>query len=327
MGLAAGRTTTQGPPLPTGPTQPVTAAPAPAGGGGDPHALIQQWQASHPYGSPGSTVQDLNAFLQSQGIQTQIPTHAGGVLSTDKIVLPDQSVIDVSNDNGWQWSPDGYWVDGQPSATPNVVTQAPGGGGGLSGLGLAGPLGNGLNGVPGAGDLNQYLPLPTGLTLANDPGYQARLKLGTDAIQNAAAAKGSLLSGKTLADLSDYGQTQASNEYGAAFDRALNSQNAVFGRNFNLANLGLNAAGDLSSAYGTNAANQSGLVTNQSTANAANTINQGNSVAQSASDIAKAAMSNYYAGKFQTPPPGVTPQQPTPVGTRPTPFVAPMPVY
>lgn len=288
------------------------------GSGTDPQALIQQWQQSHPYGSAGSSIQDLNAFLQAHGVQSQIPTHAGGTqLSTDKIVLPDQSVIDVSNDNGWQWSPDGYWVNGQASSTPGVVTQAPQSGG----MGLAGPLGNGFNGVPGAGDLNQYLPLPTGLTEANDPGYEARLKLGTDAIQNSAAAKGTLLSGKTLADLNDYAQTQASNEFSNAFERARETQGDVFGRNFSLASLGLQGAGGIAAATGTNASNQSSLVTNQANANAANTINQGNSTAQAISDATQSALGAYYKQKFGTPPPAAV------GGARPTPMLPPSQTY
>lgn len=61
---------------------------------------------------------------------------------------------------------------------------------------------------------------PDGLTDSNDPGWKQRMKLGTDAIQRGAAARGTLLSGGTLKSLMDYGQTFASNEYGAVDARA-----------------------------------------------------------------------------------------------------------
>lgn len=60
-----------------------------------------------------------------------------------------------------------------------------------------------------------------------DPGYQFRLKQGTEALENAAAARGSQLSGNQLKAITDYGQNLASQEYGRAFDR--NMQERRFG--------------------------------------------------------------------------------------------------
>jgi hypothetical protein len=268
-------------------TSPGGIATQPLGNQGDPVAFIRQWQATHPASTDAPA--QIAAALKAAGFNAS-PYMYGSTPSGNEISLNGQKFKVISGEN---------------SGTPGWYTGGDDSGGGAAGggaPGMAGPLGNGLNGIPGGGDLNQYLPLPTGLTLENDPGYQARLKLGTDAIQNSAAAKGTLLSGKTLADLSDYGQTQASNEYGAAFERARESQGDVFGRNYSLANLGLQGANDLSNVYGTNAANQNGLVTNQANVNAANTINQGNSTAQSLADLAKAGLSAYYANKFKTPP-------------------------
>lgn len=62
---------------------------------------------------------------------------------------------------------------------------------------------------------------PTGLTEQNDPGYQARLQLGTDALQKSAAARGSVLTGATGKALDSYAQDYASNEYGNVYNRAL----------------------------------------------------------------------------------------------------------
>jgi hypothetical protein len=67
---------------------------------------------------------------------------------------------------------------------------------------------------------------PTGLDEQNDPGYQARLQLGTDAIQKSAAARGSVVTGGTAKALDTYGQDYASNEYGNVYNRALNTFNS-----------------------------------------------------------------------------------------------------
>lgn len=257
-----------------------------AANGGSAEDFIRQYQATHP--ASANAPQEIIAALKAAGFNAS-PYMYGSTPSGNEISLNGQKYKVISGEGGSNpsWYAAGSYDGG---GTPS------------GGAPLAGPLGNGFNGVPGAGDLNQYLPLPTGLTEANDPGYQARLKLGADAIQNSAAAKGTLLSGKTLADLNDYAQTQASNEYGNAFERARETQGDVFGRNFSLAGLGLQGATNLSSAYGSNAQNNSTLLTNQANANAANTINQGNSTASSLADLAKAGLSAYYANKFKTPP-------------------------
>lgn len=62
---------------------------------------------------------------------------------------------------------------------------------------------------------------PTGLTEQNDPGYQARLNLGEQALQRSAAAQGTLLTGGTLRDINSFAQDYASNEYGNVYNRAL----------------------------------------------------------------------------------------------------------
>lgn len=69
----------------------------------------------------------------------------------------------------------------------------------------------------------QSFTAPTGLTEQNDPGYQARLQLGTDTLQKSAAARGSVLTGGTAKALDTYAQDYASNEYGNVYNRALNT--------------------------------------------------------------------------------------------------------
>lgn len=63
---------------------------------------------------------------------------------------------------------------------------------------------------------------PTDITEQNDPGYQARLKLGNQAIERSAAARGGVLSGGTARALNQYSQDYASNEYSNVYGRAFN---------------------------------------------------------------------------------------------------------
>jgi len=110
-----------------------------------------------------------------------------------------------------------------------------------------------------------HFTAPDALTEQNDPGYKARLALGTDAIQRSAAARGGVLTGGTAKALDTYGQDYASNEYGNVYNRALtgfqtgynqynNDQNNIFNRLSALAGGGQTASGQLASA-GQSAAN------------------------------------------------------------------------
>jgi hypothetical protein len=55
--------------------------------------------------------------------------------------------------------------------------------------------------------------------LQRDPGYQVRMTEGLKALENSAAARGNLLSGNTLKDITRFGQDYASNEFGNAYNR------------------------------------------------------------------------------------------------------------
>lgn len=106
-------------------------------------------------------------------------------------------------------------------------------------------------GKRGYGDLQPYRDMGTrqlgeieGM-LANpavsdyvDPGMDFRMKAGTNAINNSAAARGTSLSGDTLRALTEYGQNMGSQEYGNAFNRWMGVGNFRQG----LANQGQNAA-------------------------------------------------------------------------------------
>lgn len=78
-----------------------------------------------------------------------------------------------------------------------------------------------------------------------DPGYQFRMGEGSRAVENSAAARGGLLSGRTLKELSRYGQGFASNEYTNAYNRFNTDQSNRFNRLSSVAGLGQTAAGTI----------------------------------------------------------------------------------
>ncbi len=140
----------------------------------------------------------------------------------------------------------------------------------------------------------QTFQAPTGLTEQNDPGYQARLQLGTDTLQHSAAARGSVLTGGTAKALDTYAQDYASNEYGNVYNRALGqyqqnyniyqqNQANQYNRLASLAGVGQTAANTLSGA-GQQAANNAGNLL----------VESGNAQASGINNAAAARASGYY---------------------------------
>lgn len=118
----------------------------------------------------------------------------------------------------------------------------------------------------------QTFTAPTGLTEQNDPGYQARLQLGQDAIQRSAAASGGVVTGGTAQALNNEAQDYASNEYGNVYNRALNTfdtnynayntnQSNQFNRLAGVASSGQAAAGTAATLGQNSAANQASTIT------------------------------------------------------------------
>lgn len=70
----------------------------------------------------------------------------------------------------------------------------------------------------------------TAPTITDDPGYQFRLEQGQKALERNLAAQGKYLSGAALKELTEYGQGMASQEYGAAYQRALGENQLAYGR-------------------------------------------------------------------------------------------------
>lgn len=83
-------------------------------------------------------------------------------------------------------------------------------------LSLGSSSANNLQGL-----LNQGFQAPTFQQAQNNPGYQFTLSQGTNAIDQNAAANGTLLSGNTGVALQNYGQGLASTDYQQVYNNAL----------------------------------------------------------------------------------------------------------
>lgn len=114
-----------------------------------------------------------------------------------------------------------------------------------------------------------------------DPSYKFRLNEGVNAIDASAASRGKLLSGAQDKALQNYGQNMASQEYGNAYNRALQNYNTNANTNLNIANIGRGAAGQTQNAMqnyanaNTNTQMQLGQAQAQGYNNMANTLNTG----------------------------------------------------
>lgn len=167
-----------------------------------------------------------------------------------KIAIPGGQIVDVIHGahagGGGAWQ----WLTG-PSGPSGGQGQAGGFSGGFGSLG-------GL--MNGGTDYAARLP-----ALEKTPGFQFRMNQGVQALDRSAAAKGTLLTGGHLKDLTEFGQGLASTEYGNEF-----------GRMFGLAGLGQQAAGALGQ-YGTSyGSNLTDLTTGTGNARANAAIGQGN---------------------------------------------------
>ncbi len=109
-----------------------------------------------------------------------------------------------------------------------------------------------------------------------DPAYQFNLEQGQQALERSAAARGTLMSGGTLKDLTNYSQGAASNEYSNAYNRFMNNQNTQFNRLSSLSSLGQNAAANVGNNGAAAAASIGNTVTSGANAQAAAQIAGGN---------------------------------------------------
>jgi hypothetical protein len=111
------------------------------------------------------------------------------------------------------------------------------------------------------------------------PSYQFRQQEGVNSLDMSASSRGKLLSGAQDKAITNYGQNLASEEYGNAYNQALQNYNTNQNTQLNIANIGRGAAGQTQSAIQSNS---------QGVSNAL--LQNGNNQAQ-----AQYAMGNAYA--------------------------------
>lgn len=182
----------------------------------------------------------------------------------DKLVLPDGRTIDTIVGAGGTNPSWGWMVEGAHGAT-------------------SGAVGGAMAGAMAPGSFGSLLARPMdGRPLTDDPGFQFRLQEGQKAIERSAASKGTLLTGKTLKDLTRWGQDYASNEYQNAWNRDYTHQNSVFDRLYRTSALGLQGtthAQQLASGYANNISNgQIGIGNVQAGATQANANANANTI-------------------------------------------------
>ena len=102
-----------------------------------------------------------------------------------------------------------------------------------------------------------------------DPGYQFRQTEANKALERSAAARGGLFSGGTGRSLSRLNQDMASQEYGAAYNRAHTSHNDQLNRLASMAGIGQNTAANLSQAGQNYSGNMSNIYGQAANAQAA----------------------------------------------------------
>lgn len=78
-----------------------------------------------------------------------------------------------------------------------------------------------------------------------DPGYQFRMAEGQKAIERSAAARGGLMGGRSLKDISRFGQDFASNEFTNAYNRFNNDRDQRFNKLSSLAGVGQSSASQI----------------------------------------------------------------------------------
>lgn len=119
-----------------------------------------------------------------------------------------------------------------------------------------------------------------------DPGYDFRRDQGMDTVEAGAAARGGLLSGGALKELTRYGQGFASNEYQNAYNRWNNDITNRFNRLSGIAGTGQTATRDVASAGADNARTVGDLMTSGASARASGYTGVANSVNSGVSNLA-----------------------------------------
>lgn len=111
-----------------------------------------------------------------------------------------------------------------------------------------------------------------------DPGYQFNLSQGLGAVQSSAAAQGHMLSSGELGNASNYAQSMASNEFGNAYNRYMNTNQQTYNKLMGLVQVGQAGASNTNAAAMNTANNVSANQTAAGNASAAGTIGSANAI-------------------------------------------------
>jgi hypothetical protein len=195
-------------------------------------AYIRQRQRELPPTS--ASLQQIVKELRAGGWNVQVPTHAGGTLASDDKISVNGQMFDLITG-----------VDGpSPSWGFADVTNGGGSGGSLSSMAAPPPAFVPYD-APPAFDFHDFtygeFQAPDPEQVKADPSYQFRLKEGEKALEASASARGTLRTGGTLKDISNYASDYASSEYDKIYGRKFNEfqtgyQNALGAYNANRAN-------------------------------------------------------------------------------------------
>lgn len=221
----------------TGGAEPVPAAPAP----GQPAPFDPTQQVGHDGTINGMTREQYrDAWMSSGATNTQamdafLAAHGGRRLNDSGVVTtPFGETLDMggafrSGHGSAAWSGmDGGGNGGPISVGSGQTPAAVAAGGGFGGYGGGGGAYSGMRSR--FADAIQPVTYdkfdPSSVDVTQDPGYAFRLAQGAKALQNSAASKGNLLTGDFAKALTDYNQGAASQEYGNAFNRAFQTNQA-----------------------------------------------------------------------------------------------------
>ena len=178
-----------------------------------------------------------------------------------------------------------------------------------AGQGAVSTLSN-LVSTPGQGLLtpwNQSFTPPTIQQAQEYPGYQFQLQQGENALQNSAAAKGTLLSGATAKGLINYGQQAGQSDYTNVYNQEFQNylqnyqqfqqnQANTYNRLYGVSQLGAGATSTLGQQGVQSAANIGQQITNAGAATASGIAGATNAVSSTASTLSLLQLLQNYAG-------------------------------
>lgn len=139
----------------------------------------------------------------------------------------------------------------------------------------------------------------TGEDLENEPGYQFGLEQGRNTVDQSAASRGALLSGKTLKDLMTFGQDYAGTKYDAAFNRDAANKSRKYTMLSGISGTGQNTATNLGQVGMNSASNISDLLTSAGAAQAAGRVGQANAITGTIGNLTNLYMQNQWLDAYR----------------------------